>query len=53
MISKNKTEQTKQKGTHGNRDQRDSYQKEGCGGMSEKEKKNIVNNIVISLHSDR
>lgn len=48
-----KNEHTKQKQTHRNRGQRDGCQREENGGMGEKGKGNIVNNIVISLHSDR
>lgn len=35
------------------RDRRDSYQKARGEGKGEKEKGNIDNNIVITLHSDR
>lgn len=44
---------TKQKQTHGNRDQSDGYQKGGDGAMGEKVKGNIPHNVVSGLHSDR
>lgn len=39
--------------THSNIDQRDDDQKKKGWGMGEKEKRNIVNTIVISLHGGR
>lgn len=48
-IKQNK--QAKGKWTH-NIDPRDHYQKERGEVNGEKEKRNLVNNIAISLHSD-
>lgn len=53
MESKNKTNKTKPKQTHGNRDQRDGNQNGGSERMGEKGEENIVNNVVMSLHGFR
>lgn len=39
--------------TQTHRDQREDYQKGGGRGMGQKEKENIVNNILLSLCGDR